>query len=532
MSSKLSKFLNLKFLLFLILLIGLVLRISCVDFYLPTLTHPDEGHIIIGAELLNEGKKVKKYGRPNRVSMKTIKFSRKIQNLWFSKVLKKEVTRSDIYIIARYNSLLLGVLAIFLSYLIGSFFSEKTGIIFAFLTAFNPLLIKNSVYVTPEIYNYFFSLATIFFCLKYLNKNKIIFLIMATIFCSLNAAEKYPGLLSLVTVYFTILISNYKNSDLGQTLVKTVKQSIGQTVIFAAAFLVIFPELITDFSEVYAKVSSNTGNQHFGTKKLSQLGTFMYYTNVFVKYLGIITCLFILLSFYFCYKNKESAKFTIVLLSGIFIQIGLCFISMQFERYSVPMLTAPLFLVAYGMAHMHHIKSKYLKIPLSAIRYFCLFCILLSGLATAISMNAFETRELALNWYAENGINKQNSCYHTYTGLSTGKYKNLSLKFTNLHLNEKKIKNKSCNYIILSSRVLYRYVNNKKYKKHQMLINKIRKDRYLLQKFIPNIKTTLRKSQISELNQNLNLVNRFIKGERLLIGPIIEVYENHIGGSK
>ena len=113
----------------------------------------------------------------------------------------------DNYISGRVFSLTLGLLSVFLAYRIGKELkNEILGLSFSFLIALDPLAIKINTLVLHGSLIEFFTLASLFMLIKYLNTRKFKFAIGSIFIASIGSAAKFTILPYLVAIYIFLIL--------------------------------------------------------------------------------------------------------------------------------------------------------------------------------------------------------------------------------------------------------------------------------------------------------------------------------------
>jgi len=435
-------------LFFLFLVFGTLLRYGALEFGYPNYIHPDEGHIVSAVNDILKGKKVEKYGRPDRTPYYFNIAAIKVLSL----VRIKTLNKSQRYYLGRFVSLIFGVCSIILAFFIGEQFVNKCGVMFSFTTAFSPLLVENSRYITPEIFNFFFCLAIILSSILYVKKRNSIFLLIAILSCALNTAAKYPAVFTSLVIALAVFIRYFEKGNFKNSVLKIVNVWLFCGVLFMIFFVALFPQLITDFEGVYKKVVQNTNLVHIGVPDIGFLGQLKQYTYFYIIDGGVLYLLVGFLSIFIVAKVKES-KTVLFLLIGILIQVFLSYwINSYMVRYAVIMSITPLFFWAYASSYLtksainsSNILTKFSLITIVGIT--CLFFLSKSVVDTKLLTG--KTTSLLLQEYKElNNIKEENAIFDRYT---YGKKKPANLKISALK------KNKYKEFLLISERWYNRF---------------------------------------------------------------------------
>lgn len=159
--------------LFIITILGCLIRILGTNWGLPTPLHPDEGTIIDTAIRMAEHHSFEPdvFFRPDHLEIKINMIAYSFISFLFYGLSVGELAqihRETFILTARIITALFSTGMIFLSYSIGSKIKKEIGLISAFLFAFFPGFIEHSHYATPDIPTGFFMLLCIYFCISYI----------------------------------------------------------------------------------------------------------------------------------------------------------------------------------------------------------------------------------------------------------------------------------------------------------------------------------------------------------------------------
>ncbi len=186
---------------FLLLAIGLGLRVYKADWGFPLLLHTDEYAITSFPAQMAAKNSLDPidFERPNHTSiyLSSILYGIASHAIFHAPLEATYPEHEQFYHwISRVAEALLGVACIYLAFLIGLEWSPRLGIISALLFTFFPQFVLHSHYATPDISLTFTILGVLLFSLRYLYVPTLGNLFYATFFAALATVEKYPGVLT------------------------------------------------------------------------------------------------------------------------------------------------------------------------------------------------------------------------------------------------------------------------------------------------------------------------------------------------
>jgi hypothetical protein len=427
------------------------------------------------------------------------------------------------YFHARLLISIMGSLIPIVAHKIGKEFKLGFSFFAALVFALFPLYIEHSLYVTPDIPITLFTMLVMFFTLRYINTNAQHNLYIATVFSSINTAEKYPGLLSLAIVIVGIGIQLLKSKDV------ILKQKIKQFLLkFSIVFLIYFvflfifgPYLFIEYKKVIQAIIGEARSTHLGADGLGWLGNLGFYLRVFYSYSNIIGitffCIGLIAAINQIFKKNEM-KF-LLLFYGFVYWIALSKLGLHWERWALPMYISPLLIISLGLAVVWKRRrvNKIFKITIILILSVFFVCQLLFSLSVPMRMKYKDTRYASLIYCEQNNINKNNTIYEGYTPLFPG--------HPILIFDEYQSNKDNYEYVILSSSMFGRYYAEPERYQHEVSIyERIRDENELIKKFIPE-------SAPESIIDRLEIIAYYIKNrlgltdEHRFIGPTIEIYE-------
>ena len=194
-----------RLLLLLILIIGAFLRFYKLDWGQGLFTHPDEYHIVASvAQLSFPNQMHPHFFSYGTVTIYLIYFTQEILR-YISSIFHIPFSIFNAFLVGRFYSALFSTLTIFIVYKICKSFLEKHfSLLAAFLVAITPGLIQQAHFATPESTLTFFLFASLLFIIKFLKQNKILFLLLASVFFGFALGVKTSSIVFLLPLIATI----------------------------------------------------------------------------------------------------------------------------------------------------------------------------------------------------------------------------------------------------------------------------------------------------------------------------------------
>lgn len=406
-----------------IYLIALLVRVIGLKFSFPLLTHHDEKFIIDPLVEMSRNHTLDsgQYARPDQFLYSVLfGYLNLLSKILFHKNFGWAYADDPLffYFHARLVIAIFGSLIPVLAWKIGGLFKGVNfSLAAAFLTCFYPPYIIHSHYITPDVLNTVFSLAVIMFCLLYLQKRKALWLVLACIAVALNTLEKYPGVLSYGIVLVTLGINAFSNqSKSKQILWREFFGGILITLIIVLLSMFIFaPHLFFKLDLVREAITIEARSNHLGADNLSWSGNMLFYLAVFINAAGWIVAVFAVAGVIFSIVSKQPAM--LLLFFGMGYWVALSKLGLHWERWSLPMMITPILLAALGVTKLWNIIKHQRVVKLLAMIFLGVIGAIyaLNGFTSSILLTWQDTRSIALQFSAENGITQENSVSEGYT---------------------------------------------------------------------------------------------------------------------
>ena len=389
----------------------------------------------------------------------------------------------------------------------------------AVLFIFYPPFVLHSHYVTVDIPLTLYAMLVLLFCLNYLSSNKNWWLILACVMVSIAAMEKYPGILSFGIVLATIGVRAFRSNGQNHApdwrfLFKTTASSL---LVVVLAVLVIALPLIKNFSFAWNQIVQEARPDHLGADGLGWGGNLLYYLKDFYTNAGLIISFLVFLGIVAAILMKDPA-FLLLLFGGGY-WIALSVLSLHHSRWSLPMMTTPLFLAATGTSYLWQ-KTRQVKVGRIALIVLIVAGFLpfmLKGTVTSLMLTWQDTRNEALRYMQAKDITVDNTISEGYKPHNPHN-KNDIFSFDISNPGEKE-------YIVLSSIMGDRYAAEPdRYGAENAFYSDVRSHLVLIKEFRPNPEPN---SVVDQFKVILEYLNRQFRDSKPLFvtGPKLEIYK-------
>jgi len=508
-----------------IFLIALSVRVIGLKFSFPLLTHFDERAIIDPLIEMSKNHTLDsgQYNRPNHVLYTTLfGYLNLISKVLFNKNFGWAYEENPLffYYHARLVVAIFGAFVPVLAWKIGKLFKEVDfSLPAAFLTCFYAPYVVHSHYITGDIINTAFSLATILLCLIYLQKKKQGWLILASVTVALNTLEKYPGILSYGIILFTLGISAFsqENNHRRFDWVFFFRHSLITLAIVILSMFIFAPHLFFRLNQIRDVLIYESRSTHLGADNLNWLGNMQFYVKNFIDASGWIFAIFGLAGIIFAILSREPSM--LLLFFGAGYWIALSRLGLHWERWSLPMVITPLLLAAYSIAKLWaNLKhNKMIRILLTIFFAVSFSIYSLNGLNSSIVLTWQDTRAKALQFTTINNINQTNTVSEGYSPFLP-RYANRIFNFDYQNPGQ-------THYVILSSNIYGRYeADPDRYFVENNYYNGLRASSTLIAEFKPSKKPINPKDQFVILIDYIsNLITKITTS--YTTGPTIQIYQ-------
>lgn len=514
-----------KIFIFILFLVSLFIRRIGLRFGFPLLTHPDESPYVLEPVIhmtVNRTLDSGSYQRPDQILHITyFVYLNFLSLIRFGESIARTFSENQLffYYYSRLLIAILGSIIPVVAYRIGKLHKIDFGVAAAIFFAFFPPYVHHSHYISPDIPITLFSLLVIYYSTKYLLDNENKFLYIATVFAAINTAEKYPGLLSLGIIIVAIVSRSYSekfwtNID---SLRETFKTLLKAIVVYFLSMYLVAPNIFIEFGQVIQAILNEARTTHLGSDNLGWLGNLKFYFHQYVSATnGLMNALFFL-GLLAWLKNKD--RLIILLFYGFAYWLLMSKLALHWERWALPMYTAPLLISALGFAYLYELlKDK------RSMRYMPLMVLLvasshqfITSLSSSSRMAFTDTRVVALDYCNQHSISNENTLFEGYTPFIP----QYSQTIFNTPIRDTA---NSKQYVILSSNMYQRYYNESdRYQDEVNYYEEIRQNFHLIKRFSPSNKP---EDLLGKLDDIVFYFLRYlerVENDRFT-GPVIEIY--------
>ncbi|MDR2105012.1 MAG: glycosyltransferase family 39 protein [Deferribacteraceae bacterium] len=364
-----------------------------------------------------------------------------------------ELIANQMYILVLASRIVTGLFAassVIMAYMIGLQRNRSTALISALLIVFFPLFTAHSHYATTDIPITFFMLLFIYFAILYFRSPDYIRLSLLSVTIALFIATKYPGAILCAALAITIIICSVRDKRYANI------SKHGGTSIFLIllSMFIISPNLFIKYKAVIKAFTLEARNYHLGADELGFIGNLFYYFMLYLSSSGILLFLFFLLGCYTLWIKKERFIGWIALFYSFVYWLCLSYISLHWERWSLPMWITPLLISAIGINSAWALLDGKRRIILLAVLSVIAINLLMGTMARLLPFLLPDTRVIAMEYCKSNGISKENAFYESYTPFSPSGGSRMDF----LRAGDKYfVKNRGIEYVILSSAMYNRY---------------------------------------------------------------------------
>ena len=198
------------FVILIIIVLGALLRFYKLDWGQGLFTHPDEYHIVGSVAQLSFPNHMNphffSYGT---VTIYLIYFTQQLLFYLF-RITNLHFLNVNSFLIGRFYSALFSTFTIFIVYKICRFVMQpRFSYLAALLVGITPGLIQQAHFATPESNEIFFLFGSLFFMIKFIKQNKILFLALASVFLGFAMGVKISSAVFLLPLATTAIINSY-----------------------------------------------------------------------------------------------------------------------------------------------------------------------------------------------------------------------------------------------------------------------------------------------------------------------------------
>lgn len=411
-----------------ILIIAFFLRYWGLDFGLPFLYNTDEPTFVVRAfRILGTGDlNPHWFGHPGSFTIYSLTFVFGIYAIiglflgYFPDLSAIEtITRTDpseFYFLGRLLILFFGVLAVYLTYLVGKHAQNRTvGLISASIMAIAPLSVELSRLIRTDMQMTALILIIIIYCFKIIDKPKIVNYVIAGLFLGFSVATKYPAVLACIPIAVAHFIAqSNKCEPLNRNFTHLLTAAIFSLV---GAFLVA-PFLFLDMQTALNDVLGEARSTHLSSNSHGFLSSIWLYSyDVIISNISVAGGFFAIVSAcIIARKPKENYNGIIILSFFIPFLLFISALNLWWERWATPLIPFACYLTAHGLyLCLKFVKQKRARLFLAAPLVLMLIFPLRTTLLNAQELAQGDTRTVAYQWVTENMTENSLILVESYT---------------------------------------------------------------------------------------------------------------------
>jgi 4-amino-4-deoxy-L-arabinose transferase-like glycosyltransferase len=414
--------------LIVIVAVGAVLRLIGIWWGLPHELHTDEPVIVNGAVDLARRHSFEPsvYFRPDHVEIQISDLVYQAYAKVFlhtSVVLGFAAHPATFLLLSRLVTVVFGLGMIVLAYFIGREFSRSVGLVAAVLVAILPPFVEHSHYATPDVPLTAALMGVILACMRYLRTPSVRALLLASACTSIAIAIKYPGALATAVIALVVVIMAIRDGQPWRILRHGVL-AVAAVIVF---LFFISPVLFTNVEAVKASVHGESRGGRAGSAGAGIVHNVLFYLGYGAGVLGVLLLVAAVVGVVLAIRRR--ALIAVPLVISVVVFLGLSVLPIHWDRWSLPMLVAPLIFAAVGLVWAWQMAPGVLRSTavrrtlLAVVGVLILSNLLLQSVATDVMLSAPDTRIALGARFAKLGITKHNSIYEGYTPLANAELK-------------------------------------------------------------------------------------------------------------
>ena len=410
----------------LILVLGGFLMFGGAGWGLPTILHPDERTIVEPAIRMVQNRSFLPdvFYRPDHLLIHINALIYRV--IVFLKGLPAEsIGEIGIWVFHLTARIVTGVFAmgsIVMAYLIGKRYSNNIGLISAFLFAVFPLFVTHAHYASSDVPTTFFMLLFVLVALIYMQKPTLKNLIIMALVTAAFITVKYPGAILLLMIAVSVIVVSIVDKKYNRIL----KHGVA-TIVFTALFVfLISPILFIRFNDVKTAFLNEARPEHLGSDGLGMGGNILFYLNTYMTAGGIILLVFFCFGCCALISDRKNLYKHLPLFYSFIYWICLSYVSLHWERWSLPMVVSPLIISAIGVSKVCELIRTSKITPGRQKIFYKVFIVVLclsalnlltSALGNLLDHRIPDTRVVSQAYITENGMDESNTVFEGYTPL-------------------------------------------------------------------------------------------------------------------
>lgn len=317
---------------------------------------------------------------------------------------------SEFYLLGRYLSVIFAVLNVPLVYLVGKMaFNSRVGLLGAWLAIFPVLAKTYAQLVRDDVTATFFTLLSLYFCLKLYITPTRSHHIKAGIVIGLALATRYlmAFLIPILVLVDGLLVWRNGLLPLKKSKPFLVNAALGGLFI-GIAFVVTTPYFVISFSEAVDAITNEARTEHLGADGLSPPENFMWYLTEVIPGNDTLTwpvAILTLAGMLLLLLRPQPRSLILLAFAGIYI-IGISMLALHRQRWLIPALPVLALFAAYAIdairlylpRHQRWLRNGLPLLLLTVVSAWPTYQLMLDG----FRLDGDNTRLLAGQWMANN----------------------------------------------------------------------------------------------------------------------------------
>jgi 4-amino-4-deoxy-L-arabinose transferase-like glycosyltransferase len=273
-----------------------------------------------------------------------------------------ETNFEEFYLLGRFLSVAYAIMSIPVIYLLGRrTFGAGVAFLGVGLFIFNPLVIAYVQMVRPDSAAIFFSMVSLWLCIKLYNHPTLLRQLLTGLVIGLSIASRYfMGILTLVLLYVDIVILRQDDHK---------KQWIGIGAGFlavGAGFLLSTPYFLIDFLAALHDIIYEARDTHLGADGLSPLGNFIWYlTQAIPNTITWPQMLLLITAYFLIFLRRQFGQLLLSSYAFVFL-VGISMPALHWDRWIIPILPIFSMCVAFSLITLITFCSKRLNLSAKA----------------------------------------------------------------------------------------------------------------------------------------------------------------------
>lgn len=322
---------------------------------------------------------------------------------------------SAFLLLSRSITALLGVVGVALAFLIGRRIRVTVGLISAGLFAVFPPFIVHAHFAAPDVPITTVMLCVVLACMHYLNRPRVVTLLLAAFATAAAITIKYPGAIATVLIALVVIVMAVRDRRPIRILTHGAIAAAG---VIGGVFL-ISPVLFTNAGAVVRSIRDESTTIKAGADGLGFFGNLGFYGTTFVGIAGVLLLAAAVFGVVVAIRGRRLE--TLAWSLGAITWVALSVVALHWDRWALPMYITPLLFAALGLDVAF--RASRARWPQSRIRPWVagmLIGVIAAGLvlpavATTVRFLAPDTRVESREPLADLGATPANTIFEGYT---------------------------------------------------------------------------------------------------------------------